>query len=583
MKHLTLPLILLIGSLVTAEVPEGPLYLNITFPPPSDTVDADYVRLSGNTLPSAVLKINNRQISLFPQGSFATRTALLEGKNRIIVTAQKGDERIQDTLSIYRPQKPKSLHPVPTQLEEVYIEPAEDVWLRNGDHLSVQCKGSPGGEARFSIERFGKNFPMIEMPMDQTNGIAGIYVGVVKLANAPDDRPLEIDFELTGLDKEKKRLAAPGKLHILADHLPLIGMTAAPTFIYGTAKGYVPISRIPDSVKMHIIGRENRRFKIDLLNRSGYIDARDMKILPFGTPLPRATISAPVIQQDKNWLHLIMAISDRLPFRTNVTFNPLVVELDIWGARQASHWITYPNAAVDLEQLTFEQCDDHIFRTRVQLNQERSWGYKVHYKDGAVHLSIRRRPQIHSTNPVGNLVFAIDPGHGGEETGATSPLGVLEKDINRIWADKLITLLSQNGATVFFTRQEDETVSLAERVRRAEEENAHFFISLHNNGTTASGNPLSAQGTSVYFTLQQNKDLNWAIYPHMLKIGLAPYGRIYNSYFVTNATGFLVALVEGGFLTHPTEELNLANDEFIQKMADAVYAGIVDFLKANAE
>ncbi|MBN1466176.1 N-acetylmuramoyl-L-alanine amidase [candidate division KSB1 bacterium] len=582
MKHLTLPLILLIGSLVYAEVPDEPLYLNITFPPPSDTVDADYVRLSGNTLPGAILKINNRHVELFPPGSFATRTALQEGMNQIIVMVQKGDEMVQDVLLIYRPTKPKSLAPEPTRLEETAVEPAEDIWLRNGDHLSVQCKGSPAGEARFSVERLGKNFPMVEVP-EQTNGIAGIYSGVVKLANLPDDRSLEIEFELTGRDNVKKRLAAPGKLHILAEQLPLIGMTETPTLIYGAAKGYVPITRIPDSVKVHIIGRENKRFRIDLLNRNGYVDVGDVKILPFGTPLPRAAISAPYIQQDKDWLHLIMATGDRLPFQTNITSNPFAVELEVWGARQASHWITYPNTSVDVEALTFEQCDDDIFRIRVQLTQERSWGYKVHYLDGALHFSIRRQPKIHSTNPVRNLIFALDPGHGGEETGATSPLGVLEKDINRIWADKLAALLAQNSATVFLTRQADETVALTERVRRAEQANAHFFISLHNNGTTAWGNPLSAQGTSVYFTLQQNKDLNWAIYPHMVKLGLSPYGRIYNSYFVTNSTGFLVSLVEGGFLTHPVEELNLANEEFIQKMAEAVYTGIVDFLRANAD
>ena len=182
-----------------------------------------------------------------------------------------------------------------------------------------------------------------------------------------------------------------------------------------------------------------------------------------------------------------------------------------------------------------------------------------------------------------NLIFAIDPGHGGDETGTTSPLGVFEKNINRIWAEKLAELLREDGAMAFLTRDEDETVSLAERIERAETANAHFFISLHNNGTTPSGNPLGSQGTSVYFTLHQNKDLNWAIYPHMVKVGLAPYGRIYNSYFVTNSTSFLVSLVEGGFLTNPFEEINLANDPFIQKMAMAVYEGIVDFLETNAE
>jgi N-acetylmuramoyl-L-alanine amidase len=188
---------------------------------------------------------------------------------------------------------------------------------------------------------------------------------------------------------------------------------------------------------------------------------------------------------------------------------------------------------------------------------------------------------IDPLNPLKNLVFALDPGHGGEETGATSPLGVFEKDVNWQWAESLATMLRQSGAKVVLTRSRDETLSLPDRLARAEAANALFFLSLHNNATSASGNALRAQGTSVYFTLSQNKELAWAIYPHMVKLGLSPYGRIYNSYFVTNATSCLVALVEGGFLTHPDEELRLADKNFINEMARAVYWGVLDFLKSK--
>ncbi len=572
----------LMSGVLSAQLDE-PLYLNITFPTQSDTVNADRVRLSGNTLANATLRINNEKIDLFPQGSFATRVDLFEGMNQIILTAEKNDEVVQDILFIYRPPKKKSLPAEPTVIEKDYIQPEADIWLRNGDYLSVEFQASPGGVATFSVDKYKKDIPMVELPLSQTNGVAGIYQGTVKLIDAPQERELAIDFELTGTDKKKKRRSAPGHLYVLSDHIPHIGHTAAPAFIHATARGYTPFSRIPDSVQVVIIGRENGRYKIDLLNRTGYVNVEDIHFDPVGTPLPRTTLAAPYFVQDNEWFHLIIPIGARVPFRTQVQSNPLQIELTLYGARQASHWITYPNAAIDLVNLELQQKDENVFSLLAEFNQEKSWGHKVGYKNGELHLSVRRQPLIDPQYPFNNMIIALDPGHGGEETGAMSPLGLMEKEINWMWAEKLAALLRQNGAKVVLTRGMDETVSLQERIKRAEAAGARFFLSLHNNATTAAGDPLRAQGTSVYFTLSQNKELTWAIYPHMVKLGLSPYGRIYNSYFVTNAHSFLVTLIEGGFMTHPQEELKLADDKFLDQMAKAVYNGLRDFLKTQAE
>lgn len=573
--------IFLIVACSLAQTTSGLLYVEITYPGKSDTIQANKVRLSGHTLPDAILRINGQKVELFPNGSFATRLDLDEGMNQIIVVAQQGDQIVRDILFIFRPETLKNLQPQPTAIDMALVEPHVDIWKMNGDYLSVKFKGSPGGRAQFSVEKVGRDFPMVELATSETNGISGIYSGTIKLTGAPTDKGLMIEFELTGQDNKKKKLSAPGKLYILPDNLPIIGQTLKSVFIHADAYGYTPFTRIPDSVQVHIIGREGTRYKIDLLTRNGFIEARDIRLLAAGSPRPLTTIAAPQINQDKDWLYLVSPIGERLPFQATAGANPFTLEVTVWGARQASHWITFPNTATDIVTLGLNQPDEYVFCLSVELNQPRSWGYKVFYKNGALHVAIRRRPILDPTNPIKNCIIVVDPGHGGEEIGATSPLGVYEKDVNRLWADELTKILKRNGAVVYKTREEDETVSLEERTELAEKVNAHFFISLHNNAATAYGNPLNALGTSVYFTLPQNKELSWAIYPHMVKLGLTPYGRIHNSYFVTNATAFLVALVEGGFLTHPQEELKLSDTDFIKRMADAVYRGIVDFLQAQ--
>ena len=278
-----------------------------------------------------------------------------------------------------------------------------------------------------------------------------------------------------------------------------------------------------------------------------------------------------------------MQINRPMPFFIKQSEHPLKLELQVIGAQQASHWITYPNGVVDIKNLSMNQTGGHIFQLTLELEQEYNWGYRCYYQDGALHFLIRRPPFINPDNPLDGLKIAIDPGHGGDEIGAISPLGVKEKDINKQWADTLAELLRAGSAQVIKTRQGDETVSLPQRIKTAEAADALLFISLHNNGVTPFGNALGASGTSTYFTLPQNRDLAWAIYPHMVELGLQPYGRIYNSYFVTNSTSFLTTLVEGGFLTNPYEEQKLSDPDFIRQMARAVYNGIVDFIESRIE
>jgi len=575
--------LLLLPCMLLAQTEEQPLYLEITFPQHSDTINADQIRISGYTDPEARLAINGKRLNLYPQGSFVARVSLQEKMNKIIITSHKADETVQDILFIYRTPVPKSFTAEPTRIDPMLIEPEQDIWLQPGDFLHVMFKASPGGLARFSVEKIGKNLPMVELAPEKANGLRGVYKGVVRIHDAPENQPLDISFEIQGVDGKKRKARARGKVYLLPQTIPLVGYVQKESFIHGSAQRYLPIGRALKGTNVHIIGRSGKRYKIDLVNKAGYIDVKEVSLAPWGSPLPRATIGAPQIDWNADWLHLTLPIDKALPFFVEQAEQPLRLQLQIIGAQQSSHWITYPNGYNEISSLELQQIDENIFELDLTLEQEHNWGYRCYYTDKALHFLVRRRPVINPDNPVENLVIAIDAGHGGEETGAVSPLGVLEKDINMQWGLALVEILRRHGARPMLTRENDETVPLQERIMRAEKANALLLISLHNNGVTPQGNAAAVSGTSTYFTLPQNKGLSWAIYPRMVALGLEPYGRIYNSYFITRATGFLTTLVEGGFLTHPKEEIRLSDPVFIQTMANAVYDGLGDFLRSRAE
>lgn len=87
------------------------------------------------------------------------------------------------------------------------------------------------------------------------------------------------------------------------------------------------------------------------------------------------------------------------------------------------------------------------------------------------------------SSPVDGDTFlvAVDAGHGGIDTGATSQDGkTIEKEITLQFARALADELnSRPGFKAFLTRDKDEFISLSRRVAIARDRRANLFISLH--------------------------------------------------------------------------------------------------------
>jgi N-acetylmuramoyl-L-alanine amidase len=84
------------------------------------------------------------------------------------------------------------------------------------------------------------------------------------------------------------------------------------------------------------------------------------------------------------------------------------------------------------------------------------------------------------------FVVALDPGHGGSNSGCAAFDGtVREKEVALAMAQELQVMLQRRlpHATVVLTRSGDETVTLAERVERANAARADLLISLHANAS----------------------------------------------------------------------------------------------------
>jgi len=77
--------------------------------------------------------------------------------------------------------------------------------------------------------------------------------------------------------------------------------------------------------------------------------------------------------------------------------------------------------------------------------------------------------------------IAIDPGHGGVDSGAIGCAGVREKDICLAISSMVSDLLQSQGYDVLLTRNNDCTMLLDERTAYANNNNADLFVSIHAN------------------------------------------------------------------------------------------------------
>jgi N-acetylmuramoyl-L-alanine amidase len=214
--------------------------------------------------------------------------------------------------------------------------------------------------------------------------------------------------------------------------------------------------------------------------------------------------------------------------------------------------------------------------------------------------------------------IVIDPGHGGDDTGAKSPGGLTEKELSLAIARRLARTLESRGHAVRLTRDGDQSRALTDRTALANRLEAPVFVSLHANASTFS----SVSGAETYYmsldsasdeaaaatadlenraggSVDERSPLDLILWDlaqaevlnESAELALAVQGRL-NAHLGSRDRGvkqapFVVLtgatmpaiLVEVGFLSNTSEAQKLIQPDYQQQLAEAVAAGIEDFLR----
>ena len=178
----------------------------------------------------------------------------------------------------------------------------------------------------------------------------------------------------------------------------------------------------------------------------------------------------------------------------------------------------------------------------------------------------------------------IDAGHGGPDPGAVGN-GVIEEYVNLNVARELARLLRQGGYEVmeYRTTSTENVLSnknqdLTNRAAMANNWGANYFISIHTNSSL---NP-AANGFEAYvYRLNSvSAELAQSIVDSVVsQLGSKNNGVHQANFAVLRRTNMPATLLELGYLSNPTEALNLNSPAWQKAVAKAIYDGIYNFVK----
>ncbi len=228
-------------------------------------------------------------------------------------------------------------------------------------------------------------------------------------------------------------------------------------------------------------------------------------------------------------------------------------------------------------------------------------------------LSLRKSP----------ITIVLDPGHGGEDSGAIGPWCHMEKDlVLRIAALVAEILAKRTSYRIILTRYGDYYITLKGRSDLANSSRANLFVSIHANAAprpTARGvetfllalNPADEEAKHVAALenkwaeetgefkwekkvkrivndlLQSQVTMRSALLAQDIQSNVVKMTRGLNrgvrkaNFWVLLGTKMPAVLVEVGFISNAEEEKKLFSLKYQKKIAEGIADGIIKFLKGE--
>ena len=205
------------------------------------------------------------------------------------------------------------------------------------------------------------------------------------------------------------------------------------------------------------------------------------------------------------------------------------------------------------------------------------------------------------SNAASDIVVALDPGHGGTESGAVGG-NLVEKNLTWKLATRVKEILdSAPGITGVLTKNENDTMNRYNRALNAKNNNADLLVSFHINSNESSN---SLSGAEVYITwntkqrryYEYSNILGLDILENLRNVGVPSFSPrprtrvgspddVYADGTIADYYGIIswpmhmdipAVLIEHAFINNPYDRANYLNDTMLNRMAEADAQAIID-------
>lgn len=564
--------------------------LFLSYPPNNHETTSSKIFLIGTAPKGGEVSINGQPISRNSAGHFAPSFPLQLGANTF--TLRHGNQELKRVIT--RTATGPILPPANDFLSGSLTPSAN--WGRQPNEWL--CFSATAPQNATVTVRLGNSqaFPLtpqnqvVELPpnaavltaQNQPLPVAapGFYQGCTRTVLVGNlGQPL---FELN-IGEQRRQQAAPGSIQILAPtQLEVAEITAdSGTARTGPSTDYSRLTPLPKGTQASITGFEGEWLRLDY---GGWIRRSEVQVRKASVP-PSSLIRSVKARRAGDWTEIVFPL--QVPVPVTVQQGDRTFTLTLHNTTAQTDTIRLDDDPL-IARLDWDQTQPGQVEYRFNLKSDQQWGYKLRYEGTNLILSLRHPPQLKRVSgshrlpakPLAGVKVVLDPGHGGpEDLGAMGPTGTPEKEVALKISQLVRRELSQRGATVTMTREQDQDLGLRERMDAIANAQPNIALSLHYNALPDDGDAIKTKGVGMFWYHAQSHSLAMYLQNHLVKTLNRPaYGVFWNNLALTRPTVAPTVLMELGFMINPDEYEWIVNSKEQQRLAAAIADGVAQWL-----
>ena len=195
-------------------------------------------------------------------------------------------------------------------------------------------------------------------------------------------------------------------------------------------------------------------------------------------------------------------------------------------------------------------------------------------------------------SPINSLTIVIDAGHGGVDPGSVGKsTKVKESELNLKISLKLADYLKAGGFNIILTRTNADGLygpyskdykkrDMQARKEKIIDASADLVVSIHMNSFTSN----NLRGAQVFYSTGNPESEKLATSVQQifsLTLPESDKGSAVGDYYILKCTNIPTILCECGYLSNVEDELLLIDDMYQEKVAFAIYKGIILYLNVG--